>query len=77
MGTGKDPNKASKRWKLEEVLDAMDEGVTFYTKGESTGKIAGVHKYRCKTCGRITLRSDADAIPDNNLDNIRKCRSWE
>jgi len=76
VGTGTDPNKASNNWTLKQVLDSMDLGNSFYTKSPSTGKEASVNKYECKTCQRTTIRSSADAVTDNNLDNLRKCRSF-
>lgn len=76
VGTGTDPNKASENWTLKQVLDSMSLGNSFYTKSPSTGKEASVNKYECKTCQRTTIRSSADAVTDNNLDNLRKCRSF-
>jgi hypothetical protein len=43
----------------------------FYTLSPSTGRRAAVHAWTC--CGIRTLRSDADAVPDNNLDNLPPC----
>lgn len=53
----------------------MDDGDTFYTKGKRSGKEAEVEKYDCSHCGQRTLRSSADAVEDNNLDNLRRC-NW-
>jgi len=76
VGTGSDPDTASANWSLKQVLDAIQSGNSFFTKSPSTGKEASVNKYECKTCGRTTIRSSADAVTDNNLDNLRKCRSF-
>ena len=76
IGTGTDPDKASNNWTLKQVLDSMGLGNSFYTKSPSTGKEAFVNKYECKTCQRTTIRSSADAVTDNNLDNLRKCRNF-
>lgn len=76
IGTGDDPDQATKQWTLKEVLDAMASN-SFYTKSPSTGKEASVDRYECKTCKRTTIRSSADAVTDNNLDNLRKCRSFK
>ena len=76
VGTGTDPNKASENWTLKQVLDSIDLGNLFYTKSPSTGKEASVNKYKCQTCNRTTIRSSADAVTDNNLDNLRKCRNF-
>lgn len=73
IGTGDDPGRASNKWDLKDVLDALDRGHTFFTKSPSTGKEASVNKYQCKTCGRTTIRSSPDATTDNNLDNLRRC----
>ena len=76
IGTGNDPDKASKKWSLSNVLQALDTGISFFTKSPSTGKEASVNKYVCKTCQRTTIRSSPDAISDNNLDNLRRCRNF-
>lgn len=73
VGTGDDPNKAENRWSLDEVLAAMKKGDTFYTKGINSGKTAEVEKYECSRCQRTYIRSTPDAVPDNNLDNLRRC----
>lgn len=75
VGTGDDPNKASKRWTLADVIAAMDRGDTFYTIGTSSGKRASVVKVSCDVCRRTIIRSSADAVTDNNLDNLRRC-NW-
>ena len=78
MGTGDDPDKYSKYWTLDEVLRAMDQGDTFYTKGETSGKVARTEKILCSSCQRMyVIRSTPDAVKDNNLDSLRKCRSPE
>jgi len=76
VGTGANPDSAKKRWTLNEVLAAMDGGDTFYTKGESSGKVARVEKYVCGSCRRTHIRSAPDAVADNNLDSLRRC-SWK
>lgn len=76
VGTGTDPDKADKRWTLNEVLTGMDQGDVFYTEGVTSGKIALVEKYVCSLCRRTWIRSTADAVKDNNLDSLRRCRAW-
>lgn len=76
IGTGDDSDTASRKWDLKDVLVALDSGNSFFTKSPSTGKEASVNKYECKTCRRFTIRSSPDAIKDNNLDNLRKCRNF-
>lgn len=73
VGTGADPNKADKRWSLQEVMNAMDRGDAFYTQGVSSGKIAWIEKYNCALCRRTYIRSTPDAVHDNNLDSLRQC----
>ncbi len=73
VGTGTDPDRAENRWSLQQVLDAMDRGDTFYTVGVVSGKSAWVEKYWCGHCSRWFIRSHADAVKDNNLDNLRRC----
>lgn len=63
----------SKYWQLSEVLKAMDSGDTFYTLGEQSGKTAEVEKYKCPWCARTHIKSNADKVKDNNLDNLRRC----
>ncbi len=75
VGVGDDPTSADEQLTVGEVYRAMDRGDTFYTKSRKTGKEAEVHKYECGHCGKKTLRSDADATEDNNLDNLREC-NW-
>ncbi len=76
VGTGTDPEKATQRWTVTQVVEAIDRGDTFYTKGERSGKVAEVEKYWCSICGAWHIRSSADAVTDNNLDSLRTCR-WQ
>lgn len=76
VGIGDDPQKASKRMSLEEVLLRMQNDDTFYTKGVKTGKIANVVKFKCSYCDKWHIRSEPDSTEDNNLDKLRFCRSW-
>ena len=74
IGTGQDPDKADTHWSLDEVLAAMDRGHRFYTVSPSTGKTALIEKFTCTRCWRTFIRSTPDAIHDNNLDSLRRCR---
>lgn len=76
VGVGDNPDQAEDRMTLEQVYAAMNDGDRFYTKSESTGQEADVHKYECGTCGTRTIRTDADDRADNNLDNLRECNGW-
>jgi hypothetical protein len=73
VGVGDDPNKAQRKWTLDEVLRAIDRGDLFYTKGVNTGKVALVEKYTCALCRRVHIRSAADKVTDNNLNRIPRC----
>jgi hypothetical protein len=73
VGTGETPDQYNRYWALDEVLSAMDQGHVFYTQGKHTGKVAYVEKYRCGNCTRTHIRSNPDAVQDNNLDNLPRC----
>ena len=76
VGTGSDP--ADQRWTVKNVREAIEDGDTFYTVGPRSGKTAYVEPYDAYANGVIleTIRSSADAVEDNNLDNLRAC-SWK
>jgi len=75
VGTGSDPDRARQRWTVVEVIAAMDNGHHFYTQGKSSGRVAWVEKYWCDLCGAWHIRTEADAVLDNNLDSLRGC-AW-
>ena len=75
VGVGDDPDKATQRLTLAEVLQMMGRGDNFFTKGVQSGKIALVDKYLCQHCNKYHIRSAADAVKDNNLDSLRYC-NW-
>ena len=56
---------------VEDVYLLIDAGHTFRTVSPSTGREVPVAKYRC--CGLDTLRSYADGLWDDNLDNLAEC----
>jgi len=68
VGTGDNPQQAVKRWKVADVRAAIKDGNRFYTVSPSTGKEANVELFE------ETIRTGADGIADNNLDNLRACR---
>ena len=74
VGTGTTSSRPDQRWTVEEVRRAIWNGHRFYTVSPSTRRIANVERYDC-WCGVKTIRSAADAVYDNNLDNLRLC-SW-
>ena len=73
VGTGSSASTHNKYWTLSEVLAAMASDDTFYTFGETSRKRAKVDKYTCPWCSKTHIRSGADAVTDNNLDNLPKC----
>ena len=75
VGTGTDPDSATQQWAVERVRAEISNGTRFYTESPSTGDEAEVEPYLCG-CGVKTIRSTADAVTDNNLDNLRPCR-WQ
>lgn len=68
VGTGSDPNKASKRWTVSQVRQALENGDRFYTE-DTSGHQVDVEAY-----GDKWIRTDPDNETDNNLDNLRACR---
>lgn len=72
VGTGVLQNRYTDLSDLKDVLRLMSEGHSFYMESPSTGRSARVHS-NCKTCDRTTIRTDADSIQDNNLDNLPRC----
>ena len=75
VGIGGDPDRASERLTVPEVIAAMDRGDTFYTKGKASGRVAWVEKYWCPVCGGWHIRTQPDVVTDNNLDSLRAC-NW-
>jgi len=75
VGIGADPDSASDRWTVSDVVSALDRGHVFYTQGKASGKVAIVRKYWCATCLEWHIRSAPDSVLDNNLDSLRSC-SW-
>jgi hypothetical protein len=71
VGTGS-ASRWSRQWGVGEVRTAIANGDVFYTSN-SAGKIALVHPFDCGKCGYKTLRSAADAVTDNNLDELPSC----
>ena len=72
VGTGSDAGW-SRKWTVAEVLQAMRAADSFYTQGKVSGKVAQVEPYSCSRCQRTYIRSAADSVPDNNLDNLPRC----
>ena len=72
VGVGDDASTAAP-WTLDAVLAAMDLADIFYTQGSTSGKVALVQKYACTQCRRVSIRSAADAVSDNDLDSLRRC----
>jgi hypothetical protein len=73
VGIGGSATKPGRRMSLAAVLTAMNAGDKFFTRSPSTEQEAEVSKARCNECRKETLRSSADAVPDNNLDYLTLC----
>ena len=60
---------------VEEIRDAIAAGESFYTYSPSAQKVAFVHRANCEVpgCKVETIRSNGDAVADNNLDNLATC----
>lgn len=76
VGVGDNPDNATTRFTLDEVIRKMDSGDTFYTKGTESGMVANTEKYYCGHCQQYHIRSTRDAVKDNNLDYMRYCQ-WK
>jgi len=61
------------RLSLVQTLQWIDRGETFFTVSPPSGRTARVIAISCAQCGHRIIRSTADAIPDNNLDNLPSC----
>ena len=48
---------------------------TYFTYGRTSEKVARVEAWDC-SCGARTIRSHADAVADNNLDNLNACHHF-
>jgi hypothetical protein len=75
VGIGSDADKADTSETVDEVRRNILFGTdTYYTLDVRSGKRADVERFDC-WCGVKTIRSNPDAVTDNNLDKLRKC-SW-
>lgn len=66
------PGAATAKWTVKEVRKAIKEGVYFYTEDAARNE-AQVKRFKCGKCGKGTIRSKADGIPGDNLDNMPPC----
>jgi Protein of unknown function (DUF3892) len=55
---------------VADIYKFMSEGDAFYTFSRRTGQTANVQRYRCDRCDTPTLRSRADGVWNNDLDNL-------
>jgi hypothetical protein len=69
------PTMVSLRQLVQEVRSRIAAGDYYYTVSPSTSLRATVEAYNC-WCGVQTIRTKADAVHDNNLDNMRVC-NWK
>ncbi|MHB1210417.1 MAG: DUF3892 domain-containing protein [Acidimicrobiales bacterium] len=77
VGIGDNYGNSLRTLSVDAVRRQIDEGVAFETLSPSTGKRTGVAKDTCKKvgCTTNTIRSHADSIADNNLDNLPTCNN--
>lgn len=67
VGTGERHDWADMRWRLDQVLAAMEEGDVFYTQSAG-GDTAEIETYVCPRCGDvyIFLREDGGSNQTEN-----------
>lgn len=67
---------ADQKHSLTTVVSNIQSGThRYYTYGVSSKKIAWVEVIACPHhCGELIIRSTPDAVRDNNLDFLRRCR---
>jgi hypothetical protein len=73
VGIGTTTDHYNQRLTLSQVIQMMDHGDRFFTMGAQSGKSAWVEKYYCTYCRQYHIKSAADAVRDNNLDNLPYC----
>jgi len=77
VGVGGTAGAPSQTMTTKQVRDKIGGGDTFETYSPSTGKTAKVKKDTCKKdsppCTVETIRSESDAVTDNNLGNLATC----
>jgi Protein of unknown function (DUF3892) len=75
VGVGGTAGSPGETMSVATVRSKIDNGDTFETYSPSTRRTAGVRKDTCKEpgCTVATIRSTADAVTDNNLDNLSVC----
>lgn len=75
VGVGGSATAPTQTMTVKAVRDKIDAGDIFETYSPSTGKVANVKKDTCGIdgCKVETIRSHADAVKDNNLDNLPVC----
>lgn len=82
VGTGTDAAKPTTTYTVTQVRNMIDNGDMF-TTSDASGKTARVRKDDCGVTEKVggvdtkctvkTIRSTADAVKDNNLDNLPVC----
>lgn len=66
--TGPEPWQDERNWTVAEVLAAMAQGDSFYTKGESTEKTVDIERYTCGRCGGEWLRSCGNTSDEGDIE---------
>lgn len=70
VGTGGDVGKPTRRWTLQELLNALSSGDQFYTYAE--GRRVEVLSVPCR-CGAATVSTMDDDPPTARIDALPSC----
>lgn len=64
-------------WTIAQVRGSIARGNSFYTVSPTTRAVAAVEPHDVVQLSQTieTIRSSGDAIDDNNLDNLKACRT--
>jgi hypothetical protein len=75
VGTGITAERHTRTWTIKEVREALQDGEEFYTVGHGTGVEAYVEADTCNIggCTIMTIRTEAEAAAENNLENLAHC----
>lgn len=66
---------ADEKHSKQKVIDNIDSRqYRYYTYGATSKKLAFVEVVPCPKCRMRIIKSKPDAVRDNNLDYLRRCR---
>jgi hypothetical protein len=63
---------SSFQWSVAQVRESLSKGHQFHTLGPLSGRAAHVRPFDCE-CGVQTIRSNYEAEPDNDLEQLNRC----